>query len=722
MKKLALSLIVIALSLAGCAPLGKLKVTPTSPAGAPPVAVAATATESEVSVIPATSTPTRAPRPSPTATKTPTKAPTATSSPASGVSPTLTSIPTITPMAISTVAQHPHALNEENTAAHIQMLSRMGTGTVYDVVWSPDGKFLAVSTGIGVYLYDAVTIKQIRFFNLDKIVSAMAFSPDGMALAIARNGRVSLWNARSGYKISELNDGIAGGITKLVYGKYGYLAAYGKQCIDCTEVLQQVIVWDVATGGIIYTDNNIPLDSRAIDLNPDGRSLIYWGKYGLEVHEIRSKKIITILDETAYDVLFSSDGKNAVTTALNEPYTVKLWNLATGTSTPILEATPCQNLAHTRTAAICYSASTAVIFDLTSGQPLKTLDLSGQIDRAVISSDSNQLAYMDQDTVKVWDIQKDQQVKVLDYNRFQAIATGILPINGKPVYLAATGDLEGRIEVWNLASREVIQTFTSDDKDIRGLAFSPDRRTLISIDGKGVIRLWDIPDGKQTFVFDYSGQANGPIATSPDGTKLALLDAPQENILELNFLSSKLELRGVNYRPGSYDQTLFYGPFLYTKSNHLMSWGYTTDTSTLTWDDLTLNSSLLLPYIRGSDPDNVETIALSPDGKYLAVGTTGARIDVWELSKRTIYRQLFGHSPKSVEGWTGTFQHLEFSPFTNVLMSVGWDGTTRMWSIQTGNPIRILDECCLAAFSPDGRFLVTASQGAIYVWGIPPWP
>ena len=722
MKKLALSLIIIALSLAGCAPLGKLKVPPTSPAGIPPVAVAATATKSEVSVNPATSTPTRAPRPSPTATKTPTTAPTATSSPTSEISPTLSPIPTITPMTISTVVAHPRALNEENTAAHIQMLNRMGTGTVYDVAWSPDGKFLAVATGIGVYLYDAISIKQIRFFNLDKIVSAMAFSPDGSVLAIARTGRVSLWNARSGYKITELNEQITGGITKLVYGKYGYLAAYGNECIDCSERLQEVIVWDVATGGIIYSDNNIPLESRAVDLNPDGKSLIYWSKYGLEVHEIRTGKILTILDETAYDVLFSPDGKKVVTTSINDPSAVKLWDLTTGTSAPILETTPCQYLARTRTAAICYNASAVVIFDLTNGQPLKTLNMTGQVDRAVISSDSNQLAYLDQDTVKVWDIQKDQQVKVLEYNRFQAFATGILPINGKLAYLAATGDLEGRIEIWNLVSKEVIQTFTSDDKDIRELAFSPDKRTLLSIDGKGVIRLWDIPDGKQTFVFDYSGQVNGPLAFSPDGTKLALLDAPQENILEFNFLTGKLEPRGVNYRPGSYDQTLVYGPFLYTKNNHLMSWGYTTDTSTLTWNDLTLNSALLLPYIRGSDPDNVEAIALSPDGKYLAVGTTRARIDVWELSKRSIYRQLYGHAPKSVEGWTGSFQHLEFSPFKNMLMSVGWDGTTRIWSIETGNPIRILDECCLAAFSPDGRFLVTASQGAIYVWGIPPWP
>lgn len=60
-----------------------------------------------------------------------------------------------------------------------------------------------------------------------------------------------------------------------------------------------------------------------------------------------------------------------------------------------------------------------------------------------------------------------------------------------------------------------------------------------------------------------------------------------------------------------------------------------------------------------------------------------------------------------------------FNAQSNLLASVGWDGTTRLWSVKTCNQLRVLNVCCSASFTPDGRYLVTAGDGVMRVWGIP---
>src|SRR5262249_36116102 len=41
------------------------------------------------------------------------------------------------------------------SSAQVSMVARLGRGTINQVVWSPDGKTLALAGGIGVWLYAA---------------------------------------------------------------------------------------------------------------------------------------------------------------------------------------------------------------------------------------------------------------------------------------------------------------------------------------------------------------------------------------------------------------------------------------------------------------------------------------------------------------------------------------------------------------------------------------
>ncbi|MGC8947394.1 MAG: WD40 repeat domain-containing protein, partial [Anaerolineae bacterium] len=76
------------------------------------------------------------------------------------------------------------ALSPEN-AGQVAQLARWGKGTVNQVAFSPDGRLLAVASSLGVYLYDAETLEEIRFLESPAWVTSVAFSPDGRLLASA---------------------------------------------------------------------------------------------------------------------------------------------------------------------------------------------------------------------------------------------------------------------------------------------------------------------------------------------------------------------------------------------------------------------------------------------------------------------------------------------------------------------------------------------------------
>ena len=76
-------------------------------------------------------------------------------------------------------------------------LARLGKGSVSGaVVYSPDGTRLAVPTGIGIWLYDALTLSEpALLMGHSGPVHSVSFSPDGTTLASGSwDGTILLWD------------------------------------------------------------------------------------------------------------------------------------------------------------------------------------------------------------------------------------------------------------------------------------------------------------------------------------------------------------------------------------------------------------------------------------------------------------------------------------------------------------------------------------------------
>jgi len=106
----------------------------------------------------------------------------------------------------------------------------LGFGDVKSVVFSPDGRYLAVGTfgGSSVQLIDTSSWQVIRTFEgHTDLVRSVVFSPDGKLLASGSDDKtIRLWDVATGREVRTL-DGHPWGVTSVAFSPDGHLLASG---------------------------------------------------------------------------------------------------------------------------------------------------------------------------------------------------------------------------------------------------------------------------------------------------------------------------------------------------------------------------------------------------------------------------------------------------------------------------------------------------------------
>ncbi|MFD0406115.1 NB-ARC domain-containing protein, partial [Kitasatospora sp. NPDC127116] len=121
--------------------------------------------------------------------------------------------------------------------------------------------------------------------------------------------------------------------------------------------------------------------------------------------------------------------------------------------------------------------------------------------------------------------------------------------------------------------------------------------------------------------------------------------------------------------------------------------------------------ALLRAFVGHSDA--VSTLAISPDGTWLATGSIDKTVRIWGDAATTETATLTGHTDMVLE--------VAVSPDGTWLATAGYDGTVRIWDRTTGRETAILTGHTRAvlsvAISPDGTWLATAGyDGTVRTW------
>jgi WD40 repeat protein/DNA-binding SARP family transcriptional activator len=238
-----------------------------------------------------------------------------------------------------------------------------------------------------------------------------------------------------------------------------------------------------------------------------------------------------------------------------------------------------------------------------------------------------------------------------------------------------TGDGDGSVKVWDVKSRQLRETFHGHEARVLGLQFSPDGRTLYSSGSKSVIA-WDL-DGSSRLGQPYrlftgplpdSSELTLPqaLAVSPDGALLAAPVASRPDHLAL------LDLHSPNKpRPP------------------------------------------LTPGI-----GRISAVAFSHDGKHLAVGSEDAPAPVLLDTSGRVLRRLTG-------GHRGGVHSISFDPTGRWLATGGvHDLQAIIWDTASGQPIRRLrhptaneQQAVSVGWSSDGSMVATGGgQGKVILW------
>jgi WD40 repeat protein len=282
------------------------------------------------------------------------------------------------------------------------------TDSVWGVVYSPDGKTLASSSGDKtIKIWNINTGKPIKTLTgHTDFVYGVVYSPDGKTLASSsRDKTIKIWNINTGKPIKTLT-GHTDSVFGIVYSPDGKTLASSSR--DNT-----IKIWNINTGKPIRTLTGHTDSVFGVAYSPDGKTLASSSlDRTIRIWDINTgKPIRTLTGHTGYvyGVAYSPDGKTLASSSRDK--TIKIWDINTGKPIKTLtgHTNSVRGIAYSpdgKTLASSSADKTIKIWNINTGKAIKTL--TGHTDSvwgAVYSPDGKTLASSSFDkTVILWTV------------------------------------------------------------------------------------------------------------------------------------------------------------------------------------------------------------------------------------------------------------------------------------------------------------------------------
>lgn len=613
-----------------------------------------------------------------------------------------------------------HELPEKLTSKQaltpqINQLYSIGRGGLIEQLWSPDGKYLLISSESGLYSYDSEEFNAEPRLLVDHRLTSLVFVLNNKTLAgVVGDNEIRIVDIETGEETTLTGEPSPGPAAHIRIMNLVFVA--DESLLAALYEDGSVRTWDLATKvqqNVFQIDNNFRLatfsqtgslllvvtDQSKIEIwriatglrqaslqanlrifslaiNSDESLIGYAAPSGIYLLGIETGAEKAISEQAIADeISFSPDASHLASTNL-EQGTVSIWNLETGGPELVLKGGV--GLAFSSDGDLLASGNRdgqIRVWNIATGLQIAELgDYLWRVYDIALSPDGKTLFYSRADFIvccgyidlRRYDLETHNEKILIQRDLSAPIIKIAVSPNGKIIALA---NLIGDIELIEAATGLSLSSIKAHDTDIRNLFFVNEGK-LLSISSYREtpnVKLWAVDQNfNMTLLQDYSLPVQNAAFDSNNDLVAFFAPVTVEQVIfwDLN-TDPSASFGNLDSTPQS--QSLQNaGPIIFSfdgsllavrdRSGNIQVWN--TESRQM---HTTLSDSFNFPFQIG--------LAFSPDMKLLAINTV-----LWNIDTNTLVEEFPGQN---------IIEHIVFDPHSNLLATSGSDAVVRVWTLGT---------------------------------------